>query len=347
MVSVIVPVYNTEMDYLKKCIDSILLQTYDNFELLIVDDGSKKLCADELDRIAEKDNRIKLWHKENEGVSKARNFALDRAKGKYVCFIDSDDFITECFLKNSVDIMEQGIDLAIGRVKWIKDNKIVHSNFSDKPETDLVIYKQNTNEEKQNNLCRFLLWNCINDKTAQGFQPEIWCKLYRKELIGELRFDEELVIGEDQVFLACYVAKCSSLGLSNQHWYNYMVYENSSLNREDTKKVEKYIKYFNKMSNALSQNGFDNLNPEKTYFTMRECVAISLGNDNNRNYDNGIYALKKFVKNKKAKQYLKRIPFNSKYLSRIEIFFIKIGIYYIHLDLIKCKLAAMVRNLKG
>ena len=323
------------------------MQSYDDFELLIVDDGSEKLFADELDKIALKDRRIKLWHKENEGVSRARNFALEHAKGEYVCFVDADDFITSSFLENSVAIMEQGIDLAIGRVKWIKDGKTVNSNFSDKSEPDFIIYKQLTNEEKKDNLRRFLLWNRSNDKTAQGFQPEIWCKLYRRELIGELKFDEELIIGEDQVFLACYVAKCSSLGLSNQHWYNYMVYEDSSLNRGDKEKVEKYIKYFSKMSSALSENGFDDLNPEKTYFTMRECVAITLGNSNNRNYDNGIYAVKRFTKNKNVRKYLKRIPFNSNYLSRMEVFCIKFGIYYIHLDLIKCKLAATLRKLKG
>lgn len=94
LISVIVPVYNVEK-YLSKCIDSILAQTYKNLEIILVDDGSPDNCPKICDEYAKKDNRIKVIHKENGGLSAARNVALDIAKGEYIGFVDSDDFIAE------------------------------------------------------------------------------------------------------------------------------------------------------------------------------------------------------------------------------------------------------------
>ena len=90
-ISVIVPVYNTEK-YLRRCIDSVLAQTYQDFELLLIDDGSKDSSGAICDEYAEKDTRVRVFHKENGGVSSARNLGLDNAKGEWVTFIDSDDY---------------------------------------------------------------------------------------------------------------------------------------------------------------------------------------------------------------------------------------------------------------
>lgn len=92
LVSVIVPVYKVE-DYLDKCVKSIVAQTYENLEIILVDDGSPDNCPSMCDSWAQKDSRIKVIHKENGGVSSARNSALDAAAGDYICFVDSDDFI--------------------------------------------------------------------------------------------------------------------------------------------------------------------------------------------------------------------------------------------------------------
>ena len=91
-VSVIVPVYNIEK-LLQRCIDSILAQTFTDFELLIIDDGSKDKSGEICDEYAEKDARIRVFHKQNGGVSSTRNLGRDEAKGKYIAFVDSDDFI--------------------------------------------------------------------------------------------------------------------------------------------------------------------------------------------------------------------------------------------------------------
>ena len=98
-ISVIVPVYNVEQ-YLPRCIDSILAQTFTDFELLLIDDGSTDNSGKICDEYAKKkDTKIRVWHKENGGVSSARNMGLDFAKGEYIQFIDSDDFIEKICLK--------------------------------------------------------------------------------------------------------------------------------------------------------------------------------------------------------------------------------------------------------
>lgn len=111
LISVVIPVYNVEK-YFKRCIDSVLRQTYSNIEIIIVDDGSKDNSGNLCDEYGKKDSRIKVFHKENGGLSSARNFGLEKALGKYICFIDSDDFIDENYIiimynkmiKNDADI---------------------------------------------------------------------------------------------------------------------------------------------------------------------------------------------------------------------------------------------------
>ena len=104
LLSIVVPVYNVEQ-YLTKCLDSILAQTLTDFEVIAVDDGSPDSCGKILDEYAEKDNRIRVIHKKNGGVSSARNEALDIARGEYIGFVDSDDYIEadmyECLLDST------------------------------------------------------------------------------------------------------------------------------------------------------------------------------------------------------------------------------------------------------
>ena len=99
LISVIVPVYNSEQT-LHRCIDSILGQTYRNFELLLINDGSKDRSGEICDEYARQDSRVKVFHKENGGVSSARNVGLDNARGDWVTFVDSDDWVGDTYLDN-------------------------------------------------------------------------------------------------------------------------------------------------------------------------------------------------------------------------------------------------------
>ena len=111
MISVIVPVYNTEK-YLDRCIQSILAQTYSNFELLLVDDGSTDSSGAICDKYAEQDSRVRVFHKVNGGASTARNMGLDNAKGEWIAFVDSDDWI-DVEMLNSLMLHHDQADIVV------------------------------------------------------------------------------------------------------------------------------------------------------------------------------------------------------------------------------------------
>lgn len=111
LVSVVVPVYKTEK-YLKKCVDSILVQTYPNLEILLIDDGSPDHCGEICDEYAKKDRRIRVFHNYNHGVSYSRNCGIKAATGEYLLFIDSDDYINPVYVEELVKSI-QGYDIAI------------------------------------------------------------------------------------------------------------------------------------------------------------------------------------------------------------------------------------------
>lgn len=123
-ISVIIPVYNVE-SYLSKCIDSILCQTYTDFELLLVDDGSSDASGKICDMYKENDNRIRVFHKKNEGVSKARNLALNNALGEFVIFVDSDDWIEPNTFELVLNQLEN-FDILFFDIIWhYEDNSII------------------------------------------------------------------------------------------------------------------------------------------------------------------------------------------------------------------------------
>lgn len=112
LISIIVPVYNVDA-YLKQCIDSILNQKYENFELLLVDDGSTDKSGDICDVYGKRDKRVRVFHKKNGGVSSARNVGLDNAKGDWIAFVDSDDIVTPSYLSGLYSDVKSDVDLVI------------------------------------------------------------------------------------------------------------------------------------------------------------------------------------------------------------------------------------------
>ena len=121
LISIIVPCYNVERE-LSRCIDSILAQTYNNFELLLVEDGSPDQSGKICDEYAMKDSRIRVFHKPNGGVSSARNMGLDNAKGEWVCLIDGDDSIPQDALATYVQHISSDVDLVMAGFEKINDH---------------------------------------------------------------------------------------------------------------------------------------------------------------------------------------------------------------------------------
>lgn len=133
LVSIVVPIYNVEK-YLRKCIDSLLEQTYKKCEIILVDDGSPDNCGKIADDYAEQNNNIKVFHKKNGGLGAARNFGVQRAEGEKIVFVDSDDYVRETYVSDLVNLIEKyDADVAITAIKRIKegDSLAIHNRFKD------------------------------------------------------------------------------------------------------------------------------------------------------------------------------------------------------------------------
>lgn len=170
MISVIVPVYNVEK-YLERCIDSILKQTYSDLEILLIDDGSSDNSGKICDEYAKKDNRIKVIHKKNGGISDVRNVGIENAKGDYIGFVDSDDYIADDMFETLYKLSnENNADISIvsfyemynGKLIGVRDDKTL------------------TKMDKQEALKELLI-----DTNIQSY---MWNKLFKKELFDNLRF---------------------------------------------------------------------------------------------------------------------------------------------------------------
>ncbi len=191
LISIIVPVYNAEKT-LRRCIKSIQNQTFVDWELLLIDDGSTDLSADILDEYTEKNNHIKVISQQNGGVSKARNTGLRSAKGEYVIFLDSDDYMLPDMCKTMLDVLHsKQADCVICGIQepedslWCPQRNIDYSTLEDFKRD--FIYQLNTE----------LLSPC-------------WNKIFKRQLITNL-FNEEISFGEDLIFDLEYLNNCTRL----------------------------------------------------------------------------------------------------------------------------------------
>lgn len=181
MISIIVPVYKAEKN-LRQCINSVLAQTYEDWELILVDDGSPDNSGEICDEYAKNDSRIRVYHKENGGVSAARNLALDNAMGDYVCFLDSDDYISKDYLMVGLD---STCDLVVVESAVHKRSGLVE------PLEQLVPCKNSNIKECKRTLERELV---------RGVMRGVLSKVLKREVIGDIRFNVGQNIGEDTLF---------------------------------------------------------------------------------------------------------------------------------------------------
>ena len=181
LVSVIVPIYNVE-EYLERCIESILRQSYNNLEIILVDDGSTDRSGEICDAFAQKDNRVKVIHQVNGGVATARNTGLDNSKGDYICFIDSDDYVHPDFIKYLyIKLMENGCDISMCRYA-VTDKGDYHKALD--WNSPVTVYDRNLLFERfySDIHCHIIM---------------LWNKLIKRECIGDIRFDDGY-INEDE-----------------------------------------------------------------------------------------------------------------------------------------------------
>ena len=189
-ISVIVPVYNAEQ-YLPRCIESVLAQTFVDWEMLLIDDGSTDASGSICDEYAAKDERIRVFHKENGGVSSARNLGLDNAQGEWITFVDSDDYIEENYLKSFEGNLDA--DLVVGNIQMIRKQEVeeVGSHISPGYYNDIKSEVANC----LTNLCFLAPWG----------------KMFRRTLVLGLHFDESMCISEDTKYVFSFISRSRSL----------------------------------------------------------------------------------------------------------------------------------------
>ena len=233
MIDIIIPVYNTPILDLERCLNSIINQTYSDYKVYIIDDGSNGNIKNYLDDfVKDKDNFI-VKHINNNGVSNARNVGIDISNSKYITFIDADDTIENNFLLEGYELIEKNnLDIIIGGYNEIKNNNIVRTRLS---LPRLHIYEGKTID----NFFEKLLTSKTNESNKEiGDCPtgRIYTRLFKRTSIGNLRFDTNIHMSEDTLFMIDYTYKAKRIGIVDRIWYNYYI-NDYSISR-GTKKEE-------------------------------------------------------------------------------------------------------------
>lgn len=205
LISVIVPVYKVEA-YLARCVDSILAQTLADFELWLVNDGSPDGCPAMCDAYAAKDSRVRVVHQENGGLSSARNAALERFTGQYVCFVDSDDYIAPDALETMyAALTETGSDVAVGNMRAFDENGELRDFYAPVKERAVL-----EGEE---------MLSTLNQPCAPN-------RLYRAEIYRTLRFPVGRLY-EDVFVYHQVLARCKKIVLTGKTGYYYLIRSDS------------------------------------------------------------------------------------------------------------------------
>jgi len=203
LISIIVPVYNIAK-YLERCVNSIINQSYENIEIILVDDGSTDNSSQICDAFAKKDDRVRVIRKINGGLSSARNAGLEMIKGEYVGFVDGDDFIDQYMYETLVKAILKS------------DADIVQTGFKHTDENGNIKDEREFKEASYDNL---------DDMFYEGFEGRnihlgVWTKLYKNRLFKKLRFFEGYVF-EDQAILPEILNECSKFVVIGGAFYNY------------------------------------------------------------------------------------------------------------------------------
>ncbi len=220
LISVVVPIYKVE-SYLHKCVDSILSQTYNNIEIFLVDDGSPDNCSKICDEYAQKDKRIIVIHKKNGGLSDARNTAIDVAKGEYITFIDSDDWIN----KNYIKILYENLIINKADISCCSFMKVYERNYIEEPSSISNITKIYTPEEA----IEKVLYQKQLDNAA-------WGKLFNKKLFSFIRFKTGILYEDLDLFYKLY-EKADKIVHTNAILYYYLQRSNSILGKFDIRRI--------------------------------------------------------------------------------------------------------------
>lgn len=250
LVSLIIPVYNTPKKYLDRCLNSIRCQSYTSYEIIIIDDGSNKETFLYLDRLQQDIENAQVVHQLSLGVSAARNIGVQKAHGKYIAFIDSDDTIEPEFIQNAVKyLQENSLDVVIGGFRYIYSNGkktdfYFNPNFSKKIE----IY---TGMDKSSLIAMTLeAKSVLQIPEFSKFKMGSVCQcLFDRKKISTIVFPENIIMSEDRMFCVKVFKEADRIGITNEVWYNYYQHEDSTVHKKGIDLFENHSQLLNMITN--------------------------------------------------------------------------------------------------
>lgn len=250
LLSVIIPVYNTGK-YVKKCIDSVINQTYKDLEIIVIDDGSTDDSYNVLTEIRKKDNRIKIKKQTNQGVSKTRNRGIEIAQGDLIAFVDSDDCLDldmyEILIKN-LDTTNADVSACALIYNYNYEKMIPQIGKGSK--VDILTFEGRAD---------ILLSLTRKDNSIEGLTPN---KIYKRSIIGEHRFDDKIRMCEDSLFAWSVLRECAKVCYTPAQMYHYYIRNNSSTRTANVSIFFEAMEAYHRMLET------DNI-PEQTYIDLK------------------------------------------------------------------------------
>lgn len=255
-ISIIVPVYNVE-EYLSQCVVSILDQTFTNFEVILIDDGSEDNSGHICEEFAKKDERVRVFHKVNGGVSSARNLGLRYAKGDWICFVDSDDLLPCSSLQIFLSHVREDIDLVMAGYVIMKTNGDIVE--SPKKHTSCMLGYQEALRE-------------MYHATDFNYQGYLWCKMFRNSVIlhNKISFNESISFNEDRLFIVNYICHSKkNIAYTTSSVYNYILRDSGVMssilkgyNRKFATDFDAFVQMRDAIISSTRNNELDKLSLE-------------------------------------------------------------------------------------
>ena len=307
-ISIIVPIYNVQ-DFLKRCIDSLIVQTYQNLEILLIDDGSTDGCGKICDEYAKKYKNIKAFHKVNGGLSDARNYGIQKATGSYIAFVDSDDFVNKDYCKIlHKNLVENNADISICQFKKVKEESILEDN----QEEIISVYE---GVDKQKNILNYS--NGMNMVTTVA-----WNKLYKKELWDIIKYPKGK-INEDEFVVHQLMHKSHKVVYTSLILYYYYQREDSIMNMKfNIARLDVIEAFKNRMNFYKNIEKYNNLVPLAYVAYMKIIVLNYQYVKKNNLYEEMVKLLKLY-----RKEYDQRIKIKKSDCIKLKCFYYLPNIY--------------------
>lgn len=257
LISVIVPVYGVE-EYLCRCVESLRMQTYDNLEIILVDDGSPDGCPAICDAYAGKDRRIRVIHQKNAGLSGARNAGIDLAKGEYLAFVDSDDYVAPDFIQALYEMLkETGCAIGQCRFAYVQGEPL---------------------KSEEGRSCRIYRGESLME---QLYAPEevatyfvvAWNKLYRRELFAQIRYPQGR-IHEDEATTYRLFHEGEKLAFLDRALYGYFIRNAGSITSKFSKKRLQWLQAHEERIAFFKENGYERLLPGAYRKLCDACITF-------------------------------------------------------------------------